>query len=198
MTPHSAETTWKVTEASNHLHVFFNRLRLPLYAVLDAARDPRILSLLAQSGCEYRILYGNKLAATMDGLGPYLVALPRGTPFLQRLIQKGWGNSWGIFLTCPAVLPAVRRHLRKSLVVKFPDSSQALFRFYDPRVLRDHLPSCGDEELDRFFGPIHSIYLEPATGQELNSSSQVLEFANEHPLVRNSYSTFPQIICEDL
>lgn len=198
MTRHPAESTGQVTKASHHLHDFFNRLRLPLYAVLDAARDPRMLSLLAQSGCDYRILYGSKLAATMDGLGPYLVALPRGTPFLLRLIEKGWGNSWGIFLTCPAALPAVRRHLRRSLGVKFPDGSHALFRFYDPRVLRDHLPSCGDEELDRFFGPIHSIYLEPTTGQELNSSNRVLEFANEHPLVRNSYSTFPKIICEDL
>lgn len=168
--------------AIEKLHEFFSDLRQPLYALFDTARDRRILPLLESSGCEYRILYGKELAATMNGLGPHLVALPPGIPFPMRLIQEAWGNSWGIFFTSPADLQAVRRHLRRQLYLKLPDGRPALFRFYDPQVLRDYLPSCDQTEIARFFGPINSIFLESITGERLHSFGLGSQFACEkHP-----------------
>ncbi|GFO57535.1 hypothetical protein GMSM_45420 [Geomonas sp. Red276] len=142
------------------LPAFFNRLRLPLYAVVDSARDRRLLPLLEDSGCEFRILYSDGLASLMDGRGPYIVALSQGGDFLRRLVAEAWGKSWGIFLTSSADLAAVRRHLRRLLSVRLPDGRPALFRFYDPRILRDYLPTCYEMELGKFFGPLHAIYLE--------------------------------------
>ena len=173
----------QIVPAVQDLLAFFGRIIQPLYAVLDSARDRRIRPLIQDSGCEYRMLYGERLAAAMDGVGPYLVALPRGNPFLPRLIQMGWGNSWGIFLSTPADLTTVRRHLRRLLAVKLPDGRQALFRFYDPRVLRNSIPGFREEEAAQFFGPISSIFAEPATATGQHPFREVLHFAKEMPLV---------------
>lgn len=145
------------------------RQNKPLYALLDTARDNEILSLLSGSGCTFECLYGGAFAATMSDYAPYLVAVPADSPFLQALIDHGWGESWGIFLSTDAELNALRRHLRRFLSVKLPDGRQVLFRFYDPRVLRTFLPTCTGEELERFFGPIETYYLESGTGQEILS-----------------------------
>jgi len=147
--------------------------------VLDTARDGRILPLLENSGCEFRILYGSRLAASMDNMGPHLVTICQESPFLSSLFEKGWGDSWGIFFTSSSGLPALRRHLRRLLAVRLPDGKQALFRFYDPRVLRGYLPSCDAASVDHFFGPITSIFLESVTRQEQHSLIQVLEFTRE-------------------
>ena len=159
------------TDIYDNAHDFCSRLSKPLYALIDTARDRRTFSLIEQSGCDYQILYGKDLAATMDDRGPDLVSLHPGTPFLEKLIMAGWGNCWGIYLSGPADLQAVRHHLRRLLFVKLDDGRQALFRFYDPRVLRNYLPACTDEELAQFFGPIHAMYIESATGRELLSCS---------------------------
>lgn len=167
MTLHANASDNHNTVIMKNVHEFFSRFNKPLYSLIDTARDRRTFSLIEESGCEYQILYGKELALTMDGRGPHLISLNPGTPFLERLIKAGWGNSWGIFITGPTDLKAVRRHLRRLLSVKLDDGRQALFRFYDPRILRDYLPSCTDDELAHFFGPIDSIYLESDTGREL-------------------------------
>lgn len=148
---------------------YFSRQSAPFYALLDTARDNEILPLLCESGCEYECLYGGTLAATMSDYAPYLVAVLNTSPFLRTLIQRGWGESWGIFLTTDVELNVLRRHLRRFLSVKLPDGRQVLFRFYDPRVLRTFLPTCNGEELQRFFGPIDAYYLESGTGDAVIS-----------------------------
>lgn len=176
-------------DTSNHksspmtvrVHEYLNRLNMRLYAVIDTARDRRIFSLIEESGCEYETIYGKGLASTMDGRGPYLIPLHQGTSFLERLITAGWGNSWGIYLAGPTELQVIRRHLRRLFSVKLGDGRQALFRFYDPRVLRDYLPSCTDDELSQFFGPIGAIYLESEKGRELLRLSYDRAAENENP-----------------
>jgi Domain of unknown function (DUF4123)/FHA domain len=132
----------------------------PLYAILDAARDPLVLAILFQSDQEYQSLYegpeGNKLSV----VAPYLVRLPKDSPLLEVVVRASWGKSWGVFLTSDSPLADVRRHLRHFLMVKLPDGKQVYFRFYDPRVLRVYLPTCTVEETRAFFGPIKSVLME--------------------------------------
>ncbi|RNC71719.1 MAG: DUF4123 domain-containing protein [Desulfuromonadales bacterium] len=148
---------------------FLSRQSKPLFALLDTARDNEILPLLAESGCDYVCLYGGTFAETMSDYAPYLVAVPAESPFLRTLLDLGWGESWGIYLTTAVELNVLRRHLRRFLSVKLPDGRQVLFRFYDPRVLRTFLPTCTSEELQRFFGPISAFYLESGTGDAVLS-----------------------------
>ena len=114
----------------------------PLYAILDAARDIKILALLMQAKEEYQSLYEGVEGAKLAQVAPYLVKLGKDSPLLGSLLLEGWGNSWGVYLTCAGEFQEVRRHLRHFLEVQLPDGKQVYFRFYDPRVLRVFLPTC--------------------------------------------------------
>lgn len=159
------------SELSIGVHRFFTRLSMPLYAIIDTARDRRAFSLLAEADCEYQIVYPPGLSLAMDHRGPHLISVCPNSSFLNRLIDASWGNNWGIYFTGPSDFAAVRRHLRRLLFVKLQGGQQALFRFYDPRVLRDYLPNCSENELYQFFGPFTSIFLESQNGREIASFS---------------------------
>lgn len=132
----------------------------PLFAVLDAARDIRILALLLHYKEECQSLYEGVEGATLAQVAPYLVRLAKDSRLLEALVKEGWGKSWGVYLTSSSDLLEIRRHLRHFLQVKLPDGEQVYFRFYDPRVMRVFLPSCTAEETVQFFGPIKRYLME--------------------------------------
>ena len=114
----------------------------PLFTILDSARDIKILALLMQSKEEHQSLYEGVEGAKLAQVAPYLVRLNKDSLLLGSLVLEGWGNSWGVFLTCDREFQDVRRHLRHFLEVQLPDGKQVYFRYYDPRVLRVFLPTC--------------------------------------------------------
>ena len=132
----------------------------PLFAILDAARDIRILALLLHHKEECQSLYEGVEGAELAQVAPYLVRLTKDSRLLDALVKEGWGKSWGVYLTSASDLQEVRRHLRHFLQVKLPDGEQVYFRFYDPRVMRVFLPSCTAEETTQFFGPIKRYVME--------------------------------------
>jgi hypothetical protein len=113
-----------------------------LYGVLDAARDDRILELCATAIDEARSLYEGARGDGMALFAPHLVRFSPGSPLLERLVLLGWGARWGIFLVSDQPFKAVRRHLRRLLVVEDETGEELYFRFYDPEILRTFLPSC--------------------------------------------------------
>jgi hypothetical protein len=135
----------------------------PVYALLDAARDPHVLGLLIVEDITYRSLYEGPLGEDFADFAPYLVELPTEAPLLDVLLREGWNRSWGVFVTCPKPFAEVRRHFRRFLLAKLPDGEEVLFRFYDPRVLRVYLPTCNAEETAAFFGPVTSFLVEGDT-----------------------------------
>jgi hypothetical protein len=145
----------------------------PLYAVLDAACEPSVLRVLYESKEEYVSLFEGVAGAQLSYFAPYLVRLPKESPLIETLVQKGWGKSWGVFLTSPQQLQELRGHLRQFLMVKMPDGAQAYFRFYDPRVLRGYLPTCLPTEIEQFFGPIQNYLIEDEEPETL------LHFSNK-------------------
>jgi len=145
----------------------------PLYALLDAACESSVLKALYGSKEEYVSLFDGVAGAQLTYFAPYLVRLPKESPLLETLVQKGWGKSWGVFLTSARPLQDLRSHFRQFLTVKMPDGAQAYFRFYDPRVLRVYLPTCLTEEAAQFFGPV-KYYLP-----EDENPDVLLTFSNE-------------------
>jgi hypothetical protein len=114
-----------------------------LFAVLDAARSERVRFLLAEAVDEYRSLYDGIEAYTMAEVAPYVVRLQKDSHLLGRLVEEGWGQSWGVYFTSSAAFRDVRAHLQQLLFVKTKEDDRLLqFRFYDPRVLRIFLPTC--------------------------------------------------------
>lgn len=132
----------------------------PLYALLDAAREPSVLKVIFESKEEYQSLYEGAQGAQLTHFAPYLVRIPDKSPLLEKLVQQAWAKSWGVFLTCDQPLKDLRTHFRKLLMVKLPDGKQVAFRYYDPRVLRIFLPACNVDEIAQFFGPVKQFLME--------------------------------------
>ncbi|MFP2907950.1 DUF4123 domain-containing protein [Pyxidicoccus sp. 3LFB2] len=140
----------------------------PLFAVLDAAREKRVLKLLQEAGEVYASLYEGPEGVELAEVAPYLVRLPGDSELLGTLVREGWGKSWGVFLTSPLPFKETRRHLRKFLKVLDGSSGEQLyFRFYDPRVLRAFLPTCTPAERTEFTGPLGGFLLEGRKGELL-------------------------------
>jgi len=140
----------------------------PNYAVLDAARSPRILPLLKTNPAGHFCLYQGKKQKELAYYAPYLVQVAPADPWTHELLRKGWGKSWGVFVVAPPGSTEILcLHLRKMLFVKDSQQREAYFRYYDPRVLRTFLPACTSAEASQFFGPIQGFLLEGETPQDL-------------------------------
>lgn len=139
---------------------FFAAQRQPIYAVVDAARSPAVLSELTTHGELYYSLYDGPEGEVLADVAPYLVALPPQSALLSALLRDHWGDSRFTLLFADADFKNVRRQLRRFLMVEDEAGKQMYFRFYDPRVLRTFLPTCTPAECLDFFGPIAWFVLE--------------------------------------
>ncbi len=123
------------------------------YAVLDAARSPRVLPLLRASPDRSRSLYDGAKGDELSEVAPYLVALSDDATLWEPYLTEGWGDAWGVAIASEQGFDDLRRHLRRFLRVQSDDGKRMLFRWYDPRVLRAYLPTCTDDERRVFHGP---------------------------------------------
>ena len=130
------------------------------FAILDGASVPDIRMRLHETQPEHVCLYRGELKPDMEEVAPYLVKLEPGTKFTDSVIQEGWGKHWGVFAVSSVDLDFLRRHFRAFLVVHNSDAKPMLFRYYDPRVLRVFLPTCTEDELRKFFGPVGRYIME--------------------------------------
>ncbi len=134
--------------------------RRNVWMILDGARDPRVFAMLLNSYLDYSCLYSGPIPPALEKAAPYLVLLEHGGYYTRQLLARAWGNNWGVILRCDLDLERLRKHLRKFLMVRDTSGRNLVFRYYDPRVLRTFLPTCGGRELEEFFGPIDAFYLE--------------------------------------
>jgi pSer/pThr/pTyr-binding forkhead associated (FHA) protein len=132
----------------------------PLYALLDASREPSVLKVILESKEEHQSLYEGAQGAQLAHFAPYLIRIPPKSGLLDTLIHQAWSKSWGVFLTSDKPLKDLRTHFRHFLTVKLPDGQQVYFRYYDPRVLRLFLPTCLPDESAQFFGPVKQFLIE--------------------------------------
>lgn len=159
-----------------------------LWAILDCARDRRIYRELAVSRLDYQCLYSGDLATELKVVAPHMVELSPRFQFTKGLLEQSWGKSWGVFVRINDAT-RLRHHLRKLLTVATEDGRKLLFRYYDPRVLRDYLPTCTQEELNQVFGPISRFFVE---GSETESCLHGFDFermqlaSNSFPVMASS------------
>jgi pSer/pThr/pTyr-binding forkhead associated (FHA) protein len=140
----------------------------PLFAVLDAARDPRVLEVTRESVETYRSLYEGIQGEALSVWAPHLVRLPRGSRLLEQLVLEGWGRRWGIYLTSRRPFDEVRSQLRRLLMVGNDASGEPMyFRFYDPQILRLVLPTCSPRQREQIFAEISGFLIEGRTGEVL-------------------------------
>lgn len=145
-----------------------------LYAVLDAARDERVLELLREAVDDHRSLYEGVKGEALATEAPYLVCFRRDSGLLDRLVMEGWGRSWGVFVTSRQSFKMVRRHFRRFLMVEDDDTSERLyFRFYDPRVLREFWPIATVRQMDDLGSGLGAFLVEGERGEVLRFDAPV-------------------------
>jgi hypothetical protein len=157
---------------NNKLEGVLDVLRLvqtPLFCLLDAAADEMIPSFLAlvQEQVPMQCLYDGRSAVTLSRWAPYLVQLSPTAPLLRVILEKGWGKGWASYFTSTAPFEELRKHFRKFLMVQLEEGKEVYFRFYDPRVLRDFLPTANGGELAMFFGPVTEWMIEAEDSSHL-------------------------------
>jgi hypothetical protein len=131
-----------------------------MFAVLDAARDPRIIARVQGYFDQKACLYAGPLGAELASAAPYLVRLYADDGFCRALLDDGWGRAWGVFVQSDTSFATLQRHLRHFLVVRDRRGQRLVFRWYDPRVLRVYLPTCTTDELREVFGPARAFLVE--------------------------------------
>ncbi|VUD69413.1 hypothetical protein TDB9533_04780 [Thalassocella blandensis] len=130
-----------------------------VYVILDGAKSPSILRMVNNSGLEHACLFAGKLSYTLLRAAPHVVKLEIAHPFTRQIIQLGWENNWGIFVTTlsDTTLSAVRNHCRRIAKAISPTGKPLYFRYFDPSVLWEILPVCSVEELQLLFGPFVNV-----------------------------------------
>ena len=133
--------------------------RPQVFAVVDGARDARIMPMLRATGLEHACLFAGTLAPALQAAAPWLVRLSPRATLTRELLEAGWHDHWFVLARVRAdvTLPQLQRHLRTLLRVRDERGRVLMFRFYDPRVLRMYLPTCTASEADAVFGPIAEL-----------------------------------------
>lgn len=130
------------------------------YFLGDAARIRNDFDDLKSLNPQFKCLYFGKSEEQLSTVAPYIFACNNASQFVEQVIIKGWGNSWGLFIATENTIEEALHHFRKFLMVKTENGQQLYFRFYDPRVLRIFLPTCDEEQLSELFGLVKEFICE--------------------------------------
>ncbi len=137
-----------------------------LYGVLDCARAPELYEHAARLEPDAAdCLFAGKLDPVLRQVSPFVVELSPSDPLSKLWRSRGWGQAWGILLSSNASLPVVRRRLRHFTLARLPDGSgPVMFRFWDPRVLRQYMPLVEPAAVGDWFTDIDRYIAETEDG----------------------------------
>ena len=137
-----------------------------LYAIVDAAQDKKLHDLV------FAALFPNCLFLTdtfspVGRAAPYMVPVAHAERLMNEWRARGRGRNWGLFVRADIPIPRLLQRLRILNLATLPDGSTALFRWWDPRVLRVFLPTCSGEDLAPWFDGVEEWVCEEAGGEEV-------------------------------
>lgn len=124
------------------------------YAIIDAASEPDVFSLLDEYNPPVCCLYSEPLQPEIAELAPYLVEV---TDDVRKWLDARQ-TPWGIYVCATVNMRELRHHLRKFTMVIIPDQEKPVFwRFYDPRNIWEILATFDDWRLHTFLGPVTKL-----------------------------------------
>ena len=139
---------------------------LRFFVLLDSARSSALPELLRDTEVEGSCLFPGEVPDVLRDTAPFLVQMVPRSELIQAFLHEGWTDHWGVALSTRLDFTALRRHFRNLLKIKTDDGRKLYFRYYDPRVLAKYLPTCTEQELHRFFGPVVAFYLPVNEGPD--------------------------------
>ncbi len=138
------------------------------YALLDGASIAGLRMKLYELSPRHFCLLRGELADDIAENAPYLVGLIPGESFTEWLLSAKPGKHAGIFAKSRQSLIEMRRHFRELIMVQDESGRPMIFRYYDPRVISQYVPTCNEEELGTFFGPVDYFAAETETGDNFS------------------------------
>lgn len=106
-----------------------------LWAIVDASRGDRVLSLLRSSMDDGRSLYEGLQGDVLEEVAPHLVHFEPGSRLLDALVSEGWSSGWALYVESDRDERSLRRHFRRFLIVEAEGlGPRTYFRYYDPAV----------------------------------------------------------------
>ena len=134
------------------------------YVLLDAARMDGAIHHARQINPDNTCLYEGDSEKFLAAVAPWLFSFESGGEFAQWVTANGKRNNWGIFFRSAVEPVKLYKHLRRFLIVQTEEGRELYFRYYDPRILRVFLPTCDQDQLKEFFGPITAFVAEDENG----------------------------------
>ncbi|MCF2518577.1 DUF4123 domain-containing protein [Dyadobacter sp. CY351] len=135
---------------------------MPTHLLLDAARMEDAMDRAREHNPLHASLYRNREGQDeiLPSVAPFLFTYPHTANFEEFVMTEGWGKSWGLWAESSANFEDLYKHFRRFLMVQTEEGQELYFRFYDPRVLRIFLPTCDQDQLEEFFGPVSQFIME--------------------------------------
>jgi len=140
-----------------------------VYAVLDGASIDGLRMRLYEMRPPQYCIFRGELEPDVAENAPYLVGLIQGTPFTDWLLAEKKGNHYGVFAQSRQSMIEMRRHFRDLITAYNEDGNPMIFRYYDPRVMHQFLPTCNAGELKSFFGAVNTFIAETEDGEGYSS-----------------------------
>jgi hypothetical protein len=137
------------------------------YCLIDAARIGTDLQDRFTEGVRHDSLYRGRSEEALAAVAPYIAEIGTDKEFDDWLLTDGWGDNWCVFINSKFSMEELWKHFRKFLIVKNEKGEELYFRFYDPRVIRIFLPTCSENQLKEFFGPVDSFIAEDKNAEIL-------------------------------
>jgi hypothetical protein len=160
-----------IVTATDRSRAILHKAAIPpgeaLMAILDGASAPNLPVRIFRDEPEAACLLGENPAPDLAWTAPYLARIEPPSPFVSWALGDGWGHHWGIYLTSKAPFPQLLAHFRKLLRARLPSGQDVFFRFFDPRVLAEFLPTCDDAQVEALFGPVTQFLFEGRDGRDL-------------------------------
>jgi Domain of unknown function (DUF4123) len=123
-----------------------------LYALVDAARDSKLVEQMRSAKIAHYSLFSGVKEVTLARVAPYLVPVTALLPYLRRFATRAWGKSWSVIVESDATLEEVRLQLKKSILVNVADGQTGYFRFYDSRAFEKFFSVGQLEQMQYFMG----------------------------------------------
>lgn len=139
-----------------------------VFAVLDGASIKGLRTRLYETSPPHYCLFRGELEPDVAEMAPYLVGLIPGSPFTDWVLSESFGKHWGIFAQSRQSITEMRRHFRALIMVHDESGKPMIFRYYDPRVFKEFLPTCNAGELKTFFGKVDVFFAESADGKGMS------------------------------
>ena len=135
-----------------------------LYAIIDCAQHETIYTRLKQHADVYLSQYSNDVPDSLKAAGPVLYQLRKDNALSAWIITQGYQNNWFIlFPSLGQTMIDLRRHFKRFAMVESPEGKAMYFRYYDPRVMRNYIPSCNEEERRYIFAKLSCFWAQSPT-----------------------------------